>query len=100
MQRRIGTIAVATLAISTVFALGWELGHSGRSVDPISDAEAAGGVVSGSNIIAPDRYVYYPGTEVLAKDEVRVVACGTGMPDQRRGRLPPVSCLNSATARS
>jgi ribonuclease Z len=34
--------------------------------------------------VAPDRYVYYPGTEVLAKDEVRVIACGTGMPDARR----------------
>jgi ribonuclease Z len=41
------------------------------------------GKISGPNAIAPDRYVYYPGTEVLAKDEVRVIACGTGMPDQR-----------------
>ena len=48
--------------------------------------EAAGGVVKGPNEIAPDRYVYYPGTEVLAEDEVRVIACGTGMPDQRRGQ--------------
>jgi ribonuclease Z len=24
---------------------------------------------------------------VLAKDEVRVIACGTGMPDQRRGQV-------------
>ena len=41
------------------------------------------GRVSGPNVIAPDRYIYYPGTEVLATDEVRVIACGTGMPDQR-----------------
>ena len=41
------------------------------------------GKIPGPNAIAPDRYVYYPGTEVLAKDEVRVIACGTGMPDQR-----------------
>jgi len=47
---------------------------------------AAGGVVKGPNKIVPDRYVYYPGTEVLAKNEVRVVACGTGMPDARRGQ--------------
>ena len=45
---------------------------------------AAGGEVKGPNVEAPDRYVYYPGTEVLDKDEVRVIACGTGMPDQRR----------------
>ena len=31
-------------------------------------AHAAGGVVEGPNVVAPDRYVYYPGTEVLAKD--------------------------------
>jgi len=36
----------------------------------------------GPNQVAPDRYVYYPGIEVLAKDEVRVIACGTGMPEQ------------------
>lgn len=50
-----------------------------------NDAQAAGGVVKGPNVIAPERYVYYPGTEVLARDEVRVIACGTGMPEQRRG---------------
>jgi ribonuclease Z len=50
------------------------------------DAFAAGGVVKGPNKIAPDRYVYYPGTEKLAKNEVRVIACGTGMPDARRGQ--------------
>ena len=44
---------------------------------------AAGGVVTGPNAVAPDRYVYYPGTEILDKDEIRIIACGTGMPDQR-----------------
>jgi ribonuclease Z len=49
-------------------------------------AFAAGGTVTDPNVAAPDRYVYYPGTEVLAEDEVRVIACGTGMPDARRGQ--------------
>ena len=44
---------------------------------------AAGGVVEGPNVIAPDRYVYYPGTEALDKDEIRLFACGTGMPAAR-----------------
>jgi ribonuclease Z len=44
---------------------------------------AAGGVIKSPNEIAPERYVYYPGTEVLAEDEIRIIACGTGMPDQR-----------------
>jgi len=55
-------------------------------IAPVSDAEAAGGVVTDPNGTAPDRYVYYPGTEPLAKDEIRVIACGTGMPAARRGQ--------------
>ncbi len=31
----------------------------------------------------PNRDVYYPGTEELAPDEMRIVACGTGMPSVR-----------------
>ena len=29
--------------------------------------------ISGPNVVASDRYIYYPGTEVLAEDEVRVI---------------------------
>jgi ribonuclease Z len=46
----------------------------------------AGGPVKSPTGTAPDRYVYYPGTEELAKGEIRVIACGTGMPDQRLGQ--------------
>jgi ribonuclease Z len=49
-------------------------------------ASAAGGKVTDPNGTAPDRYVYYPGTEALGKEEIRVVACGTGMPAARRGQ--------------
>jgi ribonuclease Z len=31
----------------------------------------------------PKHDVYYPGTEALAPDEMRVIACGTGMPQPR-----------------
>ena len=47
---------------------------------------AAGGVVTDPTGTAPDRYVYYPGTEALAEDEIRIIACGTGMPDQRQAQ--------------
>ena len=47
---------------------------------------AAGGVVKEPNGTAPDRYVYYPGTEELGEDEVRIVAAGTGMPSARRSQ--------------
>ena len=61
---------LATLAIMTVSGAAW----------------SAGGVVTGPNVEAPDRYVYYPGTETLAEDEIRIIACGTGMPDQRQAQ--------------
>ena len=48
-----------------------------------SSAWAAGGVVTDPAGVAPDRYVYYPGTEALAEDEIRLTACGTGMPAAR-----------------
>ncbi len=49
-------------------------------------AFAAGGVVKDPTGVAPDRYVYYPGTEALSEDEIRIVACGTGMPAARHGQ--------------
>jgi len=70
---------ISGLPFGKFFELNLLNGQSGA-------ANAAGGVVADPNGIAPDRYVYYPGTEVLGKDEIRVVACGTGMPDQRRGQ--------------
>lgn len=80
MKRFIGFGVLA----SAVFGAGWYAGHNDHSILP--NAEAAGGVVESPTGTAPNRYVYYPGTEKLAKDEVRIVACGTGMPDQRRGQ--------------
>ncbi len=46
----------------------------------------AGGQVTSPTGTAPERYVYYPGTEELGKDEIRIVACGTGMPTARRAQ--------------
>ena len=34
----------------------------------------------------PDPNVYFPGTEALAPDEMRVVSCGTGMPTARESQ--------------
>lgn len=49
-------------------------------------AFAAGGTVTDPAGIAPDRYVYYPGTEALDREEIRVTACGTGMPAARHNQ--------------
>ena len=83
-------VPIAGVAALFMMASGLPIGNPFSNPDLTaiqpSAAQAAGGVVSDPNGIAPDRYVYYPGTEALNKDEIRVVACGTGMPDQRRGQ--------------
>ena len=61
---------------------------------------AAGGTVIDPNGVAPDRYVYYPGTETLAEDEIRVVACGTGMPAARRGQAATCFLVEAGNGRS
>lgn len=52
----------------------------------VTSAMARGGVVKDPNKVAPDRYIYYPGTEELGEDEIRLVALGTGMPAARRSQ--------------
>lgn len=61
-------------------------GDNGMNVPLMAEAEAAGGKVKSPTSAAPERYAYYPGTEKLAKDEMRVTACGTGMPAARHGQ--------------
>ncbi len=84
MKRQTQILLSLVIISSLAYVAGWLNGSLG--LKPVSEAQAAGGKVKGPNVVAPDRYVYYPGTEVLAGDEVRVIACGTGMPDQRRGQ--------------
>lgn len=47
---------------------------------------AAGGKAKDPNGVAPNRYVYYPGTEPLDKEDIRVVCLGSGLPAARRGQ--------------
>ena len=63
---------------STLLALGLSFAASA--------VLAAGGKVTDPNGVAPDRYVYYPGTEALNPDEIRLTACGTGLPAARRAQ--------------
>ncbi len=72
----LGLLAVTAIAIAVGYLVGVGIQESGT-------AEAAGGTVTSPTGTAPDRFVYYPGTEELAEGEIRVIACGTGMPDQR-----------------
>jgi ribonuclease Z len=50
----------------------------------VNSAQAAETVSTASPVRAvAERDVYYPGSEDLAPDEMRVIACGTGMPNAR-----------------
>jgi len=76
---------VGSLAVSIGVAIGVSiLGGEMLNVSLVPSAHAAGGKVADPNGTAPDRYVYYPGTEELGKDEIRLIACGTGLPAARR----------------
>jgi ribonuclease Z len=82
----IGVVAVVAFFAAAIYGLGVFNGKSGGGLSIIKEAEAAGGQVKNPLAAAPDRYAYYPGTEELGPDEMRVVACGTGMPSARHGQ--------------
>ena len=67
--------------VKTLVGSGFALAVLGATV-----AFGAGGVVKSPTGVAPDRYVYYPGTEELKKDEIRLISCGTGLPAARRSQ--------------
>jgi len=68
---------IASIAIMAVVFYQWGHldGKKGRTSGPINEASAKAS--------EPHLDVYYPGTEELAADEMRVIACGTGMPSPR-----------------
>jgi ribonuclease Z len=79
------TFLITLLATALLF-LGQSDGRIATTIYSalgIASAQAAGGKVEGPNVVAPDRYVYYPGTEKVDRKEIRLTACGTGMPAAR-----------------
>ncbi len=89
MRIRAGLIALTMVA---VYLFGVYHGRTGKSLDFFKQAVATETNAPVSPIMAlvdsdmrdvDERDVYYPGTEDLAPDEMRVIACGTGMPNAR-----------------
>jgi ribonuclease Z len=80
----IGLILV--FAAMGFYLWGQYTAQTGNGLEIVKEAEAAGGKVTKPAGTAPDRYVYYPGTEKLGKDEIRLIALGTGMPLARRSQ--------------
>ena len=76
-------VFVSVILVGMMFYLwGYSNGLSGKSVSPVSEAHASSDEWSPTQP-NPNRDVYYPGTEALAPDEMRVIACGSGMPMPR-----------------
>ena len=85
-SQTLATLTLAGFLSACSYMYGWNDGASGRDPQLLPTSKAAGGVLKGPNDIVPDRYAYYPGTEALAEEEIRVIACGTGLPAARRGQ--------------
>ncbi len=83
-MRTVFTFGAGFLACFIVLALLVWTSDRGAGLLATS-AEASGEVGSAWSPTRPNpsHPVYYPGTEELAPDEMRVVACGTGMPMPR-----------------
>ena len=73
------TLVGASLVVVAAIIYLW--GHT----DGMNGRELSGQAQAQRSPVEPaaDRDVYYPNTEALAEDEMRVIACGTGMPTTR-----------------
>ena len=76
---------VATMAFMAIVLYQWGNldGREGRTSGLIGDSFAADGLPELSPVKARDRDFYAPNSEDLAPDEMRLIACGTGMPTAR-----------------
>ncbi|OEU64221.1 MAG: hypothetical protein BA867_04755 [Desulfobacterales bacterium S5133MH16] len=87
MTKRILVITSVVIAGSMLYLWGNKDGSEGRQLNLISEANAAESSLSTEQIspvgIKENRKVYYPGTEAIHPDEMRIVALGTGMPSPR-----------------
>ncbi len=89
MKRMIGTTLVATtvVIVMATYLVGYRNGSIRGDVPLVGEARAAeagkptpAAARYSRTDAVKDRAVYYPGTEDLAPDEMRVIACGSGMP--------------------
>ena len=73
------------ITFATVFLSSWGHfdGREGQALGIISETNAAENPEKVSPVKARARDVYFPNSEDLSRDEMWVVACGTGMPTTR-----------------
>ena len=82
-----GTAALALAG--AIYWLGHSDGRAGKSLPALvgtahaRDSPAGDAVAEVSPVKPRKRETYYPNSEALKPDEIRVIACGTGMPTTR-----------------
>lgn len=86
-MNRFTALGVTALLTSGAYLYSQMEGSQRHPAGLISAAEASGAAVVAEGWTPtgayPTQEVYYPGTEDLAADEMRVIACGSGMPMPR-----------------
>jgi len=75
--------ASLTLATVTVYLWGHSDGRAGRASGLLGESFAADNPPEVSPVKARARDFYAPNSEDLRPDEMRLIACGTGMPTAR-----------------
>jgi ribonuclease Z len=92
MSSRFLRRTVPVIAAAALIAVGYFHGYSdadeGAAFGLVTEAEAQG---QDGDLITPtqalaDPNIYFPGTEELKPDEMRLIACGTGMPTARESQ--------------
>ena len=73
----------ASVIVITLCLIGAHRYQPGGFLRFIGEAVAAGAETNISPVKARDRDIYFPNSEDLASDEMRIIACGTGMPTTR-----------------
>jgi ribonuclease Z len=83
---RLAILAATLLIAALAYVQGYSDRDQGRLAGLVSTALAAGGSEIKPTQKLPDPNVYFPGSEQLAADEMRLISCGTGMPTARESQ--------------
>ena len=81
--KRLSTVVCVIIIGLSLYLWGHNNGRNGEVIELASKAVAAENVEEVSPVKARPRDAYYPNSEDLNPDEMRIVACGTGMPTTR-----------------
>lgn len=82
-KKRSIKLAVIVGIFSGLVVGGYFGSRSSGSLSLVSTAVAEDEAIASSVNPIAEREMYYPGSETLGPDEMRVIACGTGMPNAR-----------------